>query len=327
MEKMLGVVSGEKPMRAAGLLKTAFVFFGVLALVLSVSGAALAAQKPFPEVIPLPDGWQPEGIVIGRGTTFYSGSLATGAIFAGDLRTGEGEILVPPQDGRVAVGLAYDQRTNYIYAAGGPAGAGYVYDAETGESVAVFQFTTEASFVNDVVVTQDAAYFTDSLRPYIYKVPLSPNGELPDPSEVEAIQLGGEFTFVPGAFNLNGIDATPNGKWLVVVQSSLGALYRVDPETGFATRIDLGGETVPNGDGILLHGKTLYVVQNRLNQIAVIELDPQLESGEIVRYITDSDFRVPTTIDRFGNSLYAVNARFGTPPTPETEYEVVKVSR
>jgi sugar lactone lactonase YvrE len=296
----------------------------VLALVLSVPGVALA-QKSFPEVIPLPDGWQPEGIVIGRGTTFYSGSLATGAIYAGDLRTGEGEILVPPQPGRVAVGLSYDQRSNYIYVAGGATGDGYVYDAETGETVAVFDFTSEASFVNDVVVTRDAAYFTDSFRPFIYKVPLSRKGGQPDLSNVEAIPLGGEFTFVPGQFNLNGIDATANGQWLVVVQSNLGALYRVDPATGFATLIDLGGASVPNGDGILLNGKILYVVQNRLNQIAEIRLDQRLESGEIVRHLTDPDFRVPTTIDQFDNALYAVNARFGTPPTPETEYEVVRV--
>jgi hypothetical protein len=69
----------------------------------------------------------------------------------------------------------------------------------------------------------------------------------------------------------------------------------------------------------------LFVVQNRLNQIAVVELNADLTAGTITETLTDSDFRVPTTIARFGNALYAVNARFGTPPTPETEYEVVRV--
>jgi hypothetical protein len=234
---------------------------------------------------------------------------------------------VPPQEGRIAVGLAYDERSNYLFVAGGPGGAGYVYDAATGATVGVFPFTTESSFVNDVVVTKDAAYFTDSFRPYLYQLPLGPAGQLPDPSAVEAIALGGDFVFVPGGFNANGIDATPNGKSLVIVHSSRGELYHVDPNTGDAQVIDLGGGSVPNGDGILLDGKTLYVVQNRLNQIAVVQLDPDLLAGTIVRTITDPAFRVPTTIAEFGNALYAVNARFGTTPTPDTEYEIVRVNK
>jgi sugar lactone lactonase YvrE len=101
----------------------------------------------------------------------------------------------------------------------------------------------------------------------------------------------------------------------------------VDPTTGTATRIDLGTGSVPNGDGILLQGKTLYVVQNVLNQIAVVKLDPDFTSGTIVDTITSPSFRVPTTIAKFGDALYAVNARFDTPPTPDSEYEVVRVTR
>ena len=83
-----------------------------------------------------------------------------------------------------------------------------------------------------------------------------------------------------------------------------------------------------NGDGILLDGKTLYVVQNRLNQIAVIELETDLSAGIIVDLITSpGNFDVPTTIDEFGKWLYAVNARFTTPPTPDTTYTVVQVEK
>ncbi len=80
-----------------------------------------------------------------------------------------------------------------------------------------------------------------------------------------------------------------------------------------------------DGDGILLQGKTLYVVQNQLNQIAVIKLNSDFSAGTIQTVITSSLFRVPTTIARFGSALYAVNARFDTVPTPDTEYEVVRV--
>ena len=298
-----------------------------LLILLSVALIAAAPAQAFPEVIPLPDGFQPEGIAVGTGSTFYVGSIPTGAIYRGDLRTGEGEVLVPAQPGRAAIGLKYDERTGLLFVAGGPTGYAYIYDGQTGATVAEIQLTTATSFINDVVITRDAAYFTNSSQPILYRVPLENNGELPATPTVEEIPLSGDYQFVPNAFNANGIAATPNGKTLIIVNSADGALYNVDPATGVATRIDLGGAAVPNGDGILLQGKTLYVVQNRLNQIAVVELNPQLTEGTITETITSPDFRVPTTIARFGNALYAVNARFGTPPTPDTEYEVVRVPR
>jgi sugar lactone lactonase YvrE len=310
------------------LFKNKAVLVILVLSILSIMTMGSTTFKPFPEVISLPDGFQPEGIATGYGTTFYVGSIPTGAIYTGDYRTGEGEILVPAQADRRAIGLAFDNRTGFLFVAGGPTGYAYVYDTDTGDDVASIQLTTSATtFVNDVVVTKEAAYFTDSFQPVLYRVPLEDNGQLVDPDLSEEIPLGGDFQFVPGGFNSNGIDATPNGKTLIIVNSTTGNLYTVDPDTGQATLIDLGGDAVPNGDGILLHGKTLYVVQNQLNQIAVVELNAQLTSGSVERTITSPYFRIPTTIARFGNALYAVNARFGTPPTPDTEYEVVRVPR
>jgi sugar lactone lactonase YvrE len=281
----------------------------------------------FPDVIPLPNGFQPEGIAVGTGTTFYVGSIPTGAVYRGDLRTGEGDVLVPAQAGRFSIGLKFDDRTGLLFVAGGPTGFAYIYDGETGANVEAIQLTTLPSFINDVVITNDAAYFTNSFQPILYRVPLENNGELPAVPISEAIPLGGDYQFTPGAFNANGITATPNGKTLIIVNSTEGALYQVDPNTGVATRIDLGTDAVPNGDGILLQGKTLYVVQNQLNQIAVVELSADLSSGTIVDLISSPDFRIPTTVAKFGSSLYVVNARFGTPPTPDTQYEVVRVPR
>src|SRR6185503_1101143 len=160
--------------------------------------------------------------------------------------------------------------------------------------------------------------FTNSFQPILYKVPLESIAESPTMPEVIKIPLSGDYQFTPGAFNANGIAATPNGKTLIIVNSAEGALYRVDPNTGVATRIDLdlGTGAVPNGDGILLQGKILYVVQNFLNQIAVVELNSDLSSGEIVTTITSPLFRIPTTVARFGSTLCVVNSRFDTPPTP-----------
>jgi hypothetical protein len=280
----------------------------------------------FPSTIPLPNGFRPEGIVTGRGPVIYAGSLANGAIYAASLVTGRGRVLVPGVAGRVAVGLGFDPRTNYIYASGGNTGMAFVHDADSGQTVGSFQLTTEpARFVNDVIVTHSAAYFTDSFRAVLYKIPLGRGGRLPPAEAVEEVPLGGDFTFVPGAFNANGIEATARGDALILVHSALGVLYRVDPQTGEARLIDLGGASVANGDGLLLEGRTLFVVQNQLNQVAQVKLDRRLESGEVVRVLTDARLDIPTTAAGFGPLLYAVNARFSTPPTPDTEYTIVRI--
>lgn len=298
----------------------------LIALSLTMLGAAPAHQS-FPEVIPLPNGFQPEGIASGRGTTFYVGSIPTGAVYRGDVKSGEGEVLVPAQEGRSAIGMKYDNRTGLLFVAGGGTGYAYVYDGKTGANVAEIQLSTLPSFINDVIITKDAAYFTNSFQPTLHRVPLARNGRLPSAPSSEEIPLGGEYQFTPGAFNANGIAATRDGKTLIIVNSTEGALYKVDPATGAATRIDLGTGAVPNGDGILLQGRTLYVVQNQLNQIAVVRLDHDFIAGTIVETVSSPLFRVPTTIASFGKYLYAVNARFGTTPTPDTEYEVVRVPR
>jgi len=285
-----------------------------------------AATRPFPEAIPLPNGFQPEGIALGNGSTFFAGSIPTGAIYRGDFRTGEGEVLVPAQQGHAAIGMKFDSRTGLLFVSGGPTGMAFIYDGNTGENITSIQLTTNTStFINDVVITKNAAYFTDSSQAMLYRVPLESTGQLPDPAVSEDVPLSGDFQLVSG-FNANGIDATPDGKTLVIVNSALGALYKVDPTTGYATEINLGDGSVPNGDGILLEGKTLYVVQNFLNQIAVVNLNASFESGSIQELLTSPLLRIPTTITRFENSLYAINARFDTPPSPDIEYEVAQVS-
>jgi sugar lactone lactonase YvrE len=297
--------------------------FALAALVLPT---CVIAQN-FPTLIDLPNGWLPEGIETGRGPILYSGSRANGGVYGIDLRTGQGAIVVPPQAGRSAVGLAFDQRSNYIFVAGGATGSGFVYDASTGESVAAYTLTPSApTFINDVVVTRDAAYFTESNRPVVYRVPLDPSGKLPPQADVQALPLTGEWQQLPG-INANGIEATPDGDALLVVNSASGVLYEVDPATGFAVAIDVGGASLTMGDGLLLQGNTLYVVRNRLNEIAVLELAPDLGTGVVVDVITNPSFDIPTTLASFGNRLYAVNARFTTPPTPTTPYQVVGFSR
>jgi hypothetical protein len=303
-------------------MASVFVF---VALLLAFAPAGVRAAQTYPDEIALPNGWLPEGIVTGHGPVIYSGSRANGAIYAANLRTGEGEIVVPGQTGRISVGLSFDSRTNYIFAAGGGTGKAYVYDVDTGDLVREYTLTAPPTFVNDVIVTREAAYFTDSAKAVYYRVPLGPGGQLADQSAVETIALTGDFQQGPSNSS-NGIEATPNGKELIIVNSSLGLLYRVDPLSGEATVIDLGGASVTMGDGLLLHGRTLYVVRNRINQIVVVKLAPDLSSGTVLGTLTQPNFDVPTTIAEFGNALYVVNARFTTPATPDTTYNIVRVT-
>lgn len=296
----------------------------LLLLAAALLAPVALAKASFPDKIPLPNGFQPEGIAIGTGDTFYVGSIPTGAVYSGSLRTGKGKILVPGASGRAATGLEYDH--GRLWVSGAATGKAFVYSARKGTLIRELQLagTPAATFVNDVVVTNRSAYFTDSSRPVLYRVAVSRNGA---PGAVTALSLSGDYKHIAGKFNLNGIDATPDGKLLIAVQSETGKLFLIDPKTGMTKEIDLGGASLPNGDGILLAGRTLYVVQNFMNKIAVVRLEPGLHRGAVTREIRDSDFDVPTTIAAFGKWLYAVNARFGTASGPDARYDIVQVRR
>jgi hypothetical protein len=273
----------------------------------------------FPEAT----GFQPEGIVIDN-KTFYVGSIPTGAIYSGDVRTGQGSILIEGATGRVAIGIDIDKRDR-LFVAGGNTGKAFVYDVRTRSLIREYTLTTlSPRFINDVVVTHRGAYFTDSNNQQLYRIPIGRGGALGD---VQTLPLTGDLSFSAG-FNLNGIDANWGGRWLVVVQSNEGKLFRVNPRTGVTRELTLtGGDgNVSMGDGILLLGRTLYVVQNRLNKIAVIRVDGGLRRGEIKRYLTDALFDVPTTIDNVGpHVLYAVNARFGNTSPTTALYNLIRV--
>ncbi len=175
-------------------------------------------------------------------------------------------------------------------------------------------------------MTKSAAWFTDSFKPVLYRVPLGAGGRPGAPTSFQVVQLGGDYAQQTG-FNVNGIDATANGKKLVIVQSGTGRLFTVTP-AGVAKAIVVPGG-VPNGDGILLDGKTLYVAQNQLNVVAKIALTANLQSGRVVRRSGKPpfDFDIPTTLALHGSRLYAVNARFGTTPTPTTDYWITQLKK
>jgi hypothetical protein len=295
----------------------------VVALVALVAALAMPAAAAPAEVIVLPDASSAEGIANGGGATFYAGDLFRGDIFRGDVQRGTAHLFIDAPAGRMAVGMAADLEHDLLFVAGGFTGQAYVYDSRTGATVATYQFgAADTSLINDVALTKDGAWFTNSFQPRLYFVPVDAAGV---PGSFSTLQLTGPAAEISGQFNLNGIQATSNGKTLIVAHSTNGELYTVDPASGASATI--AGVSVPNVDGIVLLGRQLWAVQNS-NQVTRVQLSPDLTSGVIEDVITSDLFQVPATAARFGSRLAVVNAKFDTgfPPTAD-QYEVVLVDR
>jgi hypothetical protein len=308
-----------------GLVMALSIVAGPVATAHDGARASLIAARDLPTRIDLPDGFSPEGITSAFRSRLYVGSLANGAIWRGSARTGEGEILVEGVTGRQAVGLHIDWRGR-LWVAGGNNHTVRVYNALTGRLLETYTFPT-AGFINDLVITRRAVYATDSNNLQLAVVPLGRFGRLPEPSEATLLPLTGDFVLEPG-FNANGIVAKDG--WLVLVQGgTVGKLFRVHRETGVTTLIDTHGASVTNGDGLALHSGRLYVVRNQSNRVAVFTLSENLLSAALVGEITSpappNHLDVPTTATFALGSLWVVNARFGTPPTPTTDYWITRL--
>src|SRR5690349_12174978 len=260
-----------------------------LAALVSLTVVAVTAAQTLPRRLDLPNGWQPEGIAAGAGNQLFVGSVANGAGIRVDARTGRSRVVVGGRQGRAATGLK--RVGNRLFVSGAGTGRAWVYDARTGHQVKAYRLAPSGqdTFVNDVVATDRGAYFTDSRRNTLYLVPR-------DLGKAREIALTG----IPlqAGNNLNGIVASADGRTLIAVQTNAGRLWRIDPSTGRATAIDLGGASVANGDGLLLRGRTLYVVRNQNNRIAVVTLSDDLASGRVTRSIASASFDVPTTLAR-----------------------------
>jgi sugar lactone lactonase YvrE len=217
--------------------------------------------------------------------------------------------------------MKVDRAHHLLFVAGGVTGEGYVYDTRTGATVASYQFADpSATVVNDVAVTRRGAWFTDSVQAKLYFVPVSHKGI---PGRFRTLTLSGPAADTSGDFNLNGIQASANGKTLIVAHSANGRLYAVNPRTGASATI--AGVSVPGVDGIVLKGKRLWAVQNS-NQVTRIRLHSHYTSGVVEKVITSRLFQSPSTATVYRRHLAVINAKFDTgfPPTAD-EYEVVIV--
>jgi hypothetical protein len=304
-------------------LVATLVFVGLMP---ATGASAVGRHCNFPARIDLPNGSFPEGIESGRGTSFFVGSMTDGTIWRGDFRTGSLSVLAPGEPGLASAGIAYEAGHNRIWVAGvGPMLVGRgdvrVYDASSGALLATYQVPGVA-LMNDVAVTREAVYVTDSGFPQLVVIPLGRHGSLPPPSAATTLQLGGDFVQTPG-FNLNGIIA--NNGALLVDQSSTGRLFRVDPATGVADEIDLGGASLGYTDGLELVGHKLYVVRPFDNRVTLLSLGAGMTRGVVLGDLTDPSLDIPSTATVAAGRLWAVNLRFTTPPEPTTPYWITQL--
>jgi hypothetical protein len=297
-----------------------------LALVLAPLSPAGAADRP--DTISLVTGSLPEGISAGPGTTFFAGSRLNGAVYVGDVREGTVRELVAGRTGEVAVGLLYDAATKRIWVAGGATGDITAYDSRSGAELFTVN-TGTGRFLNDVAITRDAVYVTDSTKNQILVVPLGKGARLPAAgTAAQVLTITGDYV-QPAGFGLNGIRVLPGGDLLAV---SGGVLYVIDPATGVADRVEVSGlpdgrTSLTGGDGLELRGKTLYVVRgfNPTGSVVVLRLGEGGRTATFVKEITDSDFNVPTTAALVAGDLLVVNGQFNDPATAPTE--VVRIDR
>lgn len=292
-----------------------------------------SARSAWPDTVALPDGFRPEGIASGPGTRGYVGSLADGTVVAGDLSTGRLETLWPGETGRAVRGMMFDHRTGLLWVAGQIGTAGYVWAIRGRDGMVVRAIAVpRAVFLNDLVITSRAVWVTDSrLAPdRLTKIDLR-HGGWPAGTAPSFLPLGGDWPAGNGtAVNANGIRQLPDGS-LLLNNSAVGGLWQVSPKTGAARSVPvIGGPGITAGDGLLLEGRTIYVVRGSgPAEVSVLTLS-RAKRGWSAHWQdarTDDTLDVPSTATLAGGALWAVNAKFGVPDPATAGYWITRLRK
>jgi Cu-Zn family superoxide dismutase len=297
------------------------------ALLVGAGATSWAADGPSLYVLPGNTVF-PEGIGYDAATNaFFVGSSGDGTLYRGDVATGAVAVFSPAgSDGRAgATGMKSDGRGHLIVAGAGT-GVIFVYDIATGALVQKFDTGSEPNtFLNDIAVTPDgAAYVTDSTSPYLYKLTPAATGFT---YERWLDFTGTAFAYVQG-FNANGIVASDDGRYLLIVQSGTGKLFRVGTADKSVAAVDLGTATLAAGDGMWLTGHTLYVMRNAQALLVTLALSDDYSTAQVTGTSTDPAFAYPTTFARAGDRFLVVNSQFdkrGPGLTPVLPFTVVSV--
>jgi hypothetical protein len=255
----------------------------------------------------------PEGIAYqARTRSFFVSITGDGAIYRGTLDSDTVAPFIPGAAGQSAVGIKV--RGNKLYVAGGMTGTITVYDLSTKLAIATFQ-TGAGGFLNDLVVTRNGdAWVTDSFRPTLWHVTgeqVRAGGGTP-----QAIDVSAAFGTTPGEFHANGIVAL-NSHRFVVVDSTTGALQRINVRQGVATIQAITGVTLPGGDGMIRDRGRLVVVQGGPPaQLSFVKLTRSGRQGSTLGTETSTNLAGPSTVARARKLYLVVNADFALSKSP-----------
>jgi len=307
-------------------------FVAAPGFVVMLSLASVQAQGPEIVRFSLPEEiTYPEGIAFDqKANAIYVASAATGAIARLSAEGREPAIiskagaLVPAEPFPGLLGMKVDQ-VGRLWVAGGRTGVIAAIDATSGKELKRFEVPTKGkSLINDVAIAQGNAYFTDTFVPTLWRVPVKGD-------QIGALEPWLEFTGTPLQYetgaNLNGIAATPDGRHLIVVQMNKGLLFRIDVDDKKVTPIDTGGEALNTADGLVLDGRTLYVVRQGEQEVVTIELSEDLTKGRVRNRFKDPALAWPATAAKVGDRLLVVNTQFNQrqAKTAQTPFTVLGI--
>lgn len=289
----------------------------IAAAALSLQGPTqIASENGGIRILPLPDAAAfPEGVAADPQTgDLYVNSAITGVIFHIDPSTGAAKIVGDPLgmaetrpagSKSIALGLKVDDEGR-LWVAGARDGSMHVVDAATGRRIA--RYTTPAGpwLINDVVVTADAAYFTDSLRKVLWRIPRETVADgVPEPW----LRFEGTALDIREAPDLNGIAATPDGRSLIVVHAETGRLFHIDTVSRDLVEIDKGGANLSTGDGLVLDGQRLFVVRQSAAEIVALRLSSDLLTAREIKRIKVEELQWPATAAISGSRLIVANSQ------------------
>jgi len=263
----------------------------------------------------------PEGIAYHENSgTFFTGSVANGDILRVNVQNGEANIFATgsQQNRAAATGLKLD-KMDRLWVCGGASNIIQLLDLngmllKSWDTKALFN----SGFINDCIYDNTHIYFTDSQVRKIYRTSIT--AAQPGDLEEWLTFTDAQIPYVSGV-NANGIVNTPDNKYLIIVVSSSGKLYRIDKASKAISEIILD-TPVTAGDGLYLINNVLYVSRNATNQIFPVTLNAEYTQGTMGSGF-GTNLLFNTTLDRAGNYFLVVNGQLnrrgtGNPVLPFT---------
>lgn len=273
----------------------------------------------------------PEGIAYNSQTgLFYTGSVNNGDIVQVNVETGAASVISTgsSQNRAAATGMKIDNN-NRLWVCGGADNKIQVLNLD-GSLIKSWNTQTlfSSGFVNDCAVDDEYIYFTDSQVKKIYRASVS--GAQPGDPEAWLTFTDAQIPYALTGINANGIVLTGDDKYVIIVISSSGKLYRIDRSTKAISEIALNS-AVTSGDGLWLEGTTLYVSRNQTGQIYPVALTADFSSGTVGTPF-GSGLLFNTTMAKAGMYFLVVNGQLNrrpsaTNPAPQAPVLPFSVSR